>query len=123
MWPRRTNGNLWLGECGGLANKTAMQAPARAERIETLLRAAFAPTLLRIADDSARHAGHAGATAAGETHYSVLLVSAAFEGQGRVARHRAVNAVLREEFASGLHALALVLRTPAEQAAGPRIGA
>jgi BolA protein len=72
--------------------------------------------LLHVEDDSAKHAGHAGARAGGQTHYSVLLVSDAFRGQGRVDRHRAVNAVLADEFAGGLHALVLTLRTPEEQA-------
>lgn len=93
-----------------------MEPASRAARIEARLRAAFAPTELRIADDSARHAGHAGAAPGGETHYTVLLVSAAFHGQSRVARHRAVNAALAGEFDAGLHALALFLRTPEEQA-------
>ena len=88
--------------------------PARAERIATLLTSRFAPTLLRLADDSARHAGHAGATAEGETHYAVLLVSAAFRGQSRLARQRAVHDALSGEFASGLHALTLTLRAPEE---------
>jgi BolA family transcriptional regulator, general stress-responsive regulator len=92
---------------------TAMQS--RAHRLETILVRAFAPSLLRVVDDSAHHAGHAGARPGGETHYSVLLVSEAFRGQSRVARHRLVDA----EFAAGLHALALTLRTPEEQAGGP----
>ena len=93
-----------------------METASRATRIETVLRAAFAPDILAVTDDSARHAGHAGAHQDGQTHYTVLLVSAAFQGKGRVDRHRAVQAALAGEFASGLHALALVLRTPAEQA-------
>lgn len=88
----------------------------RATRITALLTARFAPAVLAVTDDSARHAGHAGAAPGGETHYSVLLVSAAFEGMPRVARSRAVHAALAEEFAGGLHALALTLRTPAEHA-------
>jgi BolA protein len=91
-----------------------------------LLRAAFAPAHLAIEDESARHAGHAGARAAdpdggGETHYRVAMVAAAFEGRSRVERQRAVHAALASEFASGLHALSLVLRTPAE--VGPEAGA
>jgi len=81
------------------------------------LRRALLPVVLTVTDDSARHAGHAGARAGGETHYSLLIVSEAFRGEGRIARHRMVNAAVAEEFASGLHALALVLRTPEEQAA------
>jgi BolA protein len=86
----------------------------RAERIEALLRQHFAPTLLAVRDDSHRHAGHAGARPEGETHYAVLMVSAAFAGQNRVARARAVHAVLDAEIAGGLHALALTLRSPEE---------
>ncbi len=91
---------------------------SRAARLEALLRQAFSPSLLRVADDSARHAGHAGAQPGGETHYNVLVVSAAFRGMNRVARSRAVHTVLAPEFAGGMHALSLVLRTPEEAAAG-----
>ena len=86
----------------------------RVARIETALREHLAPTILRIEDDSAKHAGHAGARAGGETHYSVLVVSERFSGLNRVARHRLVNAALGDEFASGLHALALTLKAPGE---------
>ena len=89
----------------------------RTDRIAAALTAGFAPSLLRIADDSARHAGHAGAAPGGQTHYTVLVVAEAFAGTSRVARSRAVHDVLAAEFAGGLHALALTLRTPAEQAA------
>ncbi|MBV8399219.1 MAG: BolA family transcriptional regulator [Acetobacteraceae bacterium] len=90
--------------------------PTRAERLEQALRRAFSPTLLAVADESARHIGHAGARPEGETHYSVALVSEAFRGQSRVARHRAVHDVVAQEFGQGLHALALTLRTPEEHA-------
>ncbi len=80
-----------------------------------MLTRSFAPALLRVVDDSARHAGHAGAQPGGETHYSVLLVAPAFRGMNRVARSRAVHAALAGEFSAGLHALALTLRTPEEQ--------
>jgi BolA protein len=89
----------------------------RGHRIETVLAAGFAPATIDVRDDSARHAGHAGAAPGGETHFSVLLVSEAFAGQTRVARSRAVHTALADEFATGLHALTLVLRTPAEHAA------
>ncbi len=89
----------------------------RAERLEAALRAAFAPSELRVVDDSARHAGHAGARPEGETHYSVLVVAEAFRGMNRVARSRAVHAALEQEFAGGMHALGLTLRTPEEAAA------
>ena len=91
--------------------------PDRAERMRALLSSALAPALLEVRDDSSLHAGHAGAAPGGETHYSVLVVSDRFDSQGRVARHRLVNAALAPEFAGGLHALALTLRTPGEHAA------
>ena len=72
-------------------------------------------------DDSARHAGHAGAQPGGETHFTVLVVAEAFRGMNRVARSRAVHAALAPEFAGGMHALSLVLRTP-EEAASPAVG-
>lgn len=86
----------------------------RATRMEAALRQAFAPAALEIIDDSAKHAGHAGARPGGETHYTVLMVSAHFAGMNRVARSRAVHEALAAEFADGLHALALTLRSPAE---------
>jgi BolA protein len=87
---------------------------SRAARLEAVLTQAFSPTLLRVVDDSAQHAGHAGAQPGGETHYSVLLVSTAFHGMNRVARSRAVHAALAAEFSAGMHALSLTLRTPEE---------
>ena len=94
----------------------------RADRIRATLTREFAPTVLEIEDDSARHAGHSGAHPDGQTHFNVLMASSAFEGVSSVARSRAVYSALRSEFgekeAGGLHALALTLRTPAEHAAG-----
>ena len=89
----------------------------RADRIRSSL-AILNPALVAVQDDSSKHAGHMGAQPGGETHYSVLVVAEAFAGLGRVARHRMVNAALEGEFAGGLHALSLVLRTPGEHGAG-----
>lgn len=107
-----------LGKSALRADMGRMTEPissSRAERLTAALTEAFAPTLLRIEDDSAHHAGHMGAAAGGQTHYSVLLVSEAFRGVNRVARSRAVHEALAAEFAGGMHALALRLRTPEEQ--------
>ena len=90
------------------------ETQTRAARLEAVLIAAFSPTLLRVEDDSARHAGHAGAREGGQTHFNVVMVSEAFQGINRVARSRAVHAVLEAEFAGGMHALSLTLRTPEE---------
>jgi BolA family transcriptional regulator, general stress-responsive regulator len=96
---------------------SAMQS--RAARLEAILTRAFSPTLLRVEDDSARHAGHAGARPGGETHYNILLVCEAFRGMARLARSRAVHAALAAEFADGMHALSLTLRAPEEMIAAP----
>lgn len=85
---------------------------SRQDRIRTALVQAFEPARIEVEDESARHAGHAGAAPGGETHYRVMLVSSRFAGMSRVARSRAVHEVLAAEFASGLHALSLDLRVP-----------
>jgi BolA protein len=87
---------------------------SRAGRIEAVLRARFAPVALAVEDESFRHAGHAGAAPGGETHFSVRMVAPDFAGLSRVARSRAVHAALADEFAGGLHALSLALRSPDE---------
>jgi BolA protein len=89
---------------------------ATADIIAQKLTVAFAPLELAVEDESARHAGHAGARPAGETHFSVRIVSAAFEGLNRVERHRRVHEILTAELSSQVHALALTALTPAEAA-------
>jgi BolA protein len=84
----------------------------RRERIEAALRTEFAPVTLHVNDDSAQHAGHAGASPSGETHYEVVMASENFIGLSRVARARAVHAALAAEFSTGLHALSLKLSAP-----------
>jgi stress-induced morphogen len=89
-----------------------------AASIRAKLTSAFAPQVLEIRDESARHAGHAGATrgdgSQGETHFHVRLVSASFEGVSRVERQRRIYAALREELAGPVHALSLEVLTPSE---------
>ncbi len=103
----------------GAGQKTEQMMTSRLDRIRATLEAGFAPLALQIEDESRRHAGHAGRNGLpdGETHYRVSMVSAAFTGQSRLARQRAVNEALKPEFETGLHALSLALRTP-EEAAG-----
>ena len=84
------------------------------QRIIARLTAALDPVLLDIVDESHLHAGHAGAREGGGTHYRVRVVSAQFERQSRVERHRLVYGLLTAEFADGLHALALVAKAPGE---------
>jgi BolA protein len=73
------------------------------------LEAAFAPETLEIIDESERHRGHGGWREGGETHFRVRMTSAAFDGMGRVERHRAVNRAVAEELAERVHALTLEL--------------
>lgn len=85
-------------------------------RIEARLKEAFAPESLVIADESHLHKGHAGHRPEGETHFRVSIVSEAFSGRSRIERHRMVNAVLAEELAGRVHALALEASAPGEPA-------
>lgn len=83
-------------------------------RIEEKLTRALEPQVLEIEDESHRHVGHAGHRPGGETHFRVAVVSAAFRGQGRVARQRRIYQLLAEEMAERVHALSLVTLTPEE---------
>jgi BolA family transcriptional regulator, general stress-responsive regulator len=84
------------------------------ERIVAKLEAGLAPVSLDVVDESHLHAGHGGARAGGETHYRVTVASARFSGKGRIERHRMIYALLADEIADGVHALALHAKTPEE---------
>jgi len=86
-----------------------------ANLIQAKLKAELAPSALEIVDDSARHAGHAGAgDGAGETHFNIAVTSTVFAGLNRVARQRLVYRLLADELAGPVHALSLVTRAPGE---------
>ncbi|HTI67239.1 MAG TPA: BolA family protein [Caulobacteraceae bacterium] len=87
---------------------------AVAELIRRNLEKAFSPHRLEVVDDSDRHAGHAGASASGESHFNVVVVSEVFVGLSRVERQRRVNAALKEAFDGGLHALSIKALAPGE---------
>jgi BolA protein len=89
-----------------------MRMASVAQKIRTLLETEFAPTRLEVIDDSAKHAGHSGAREGGESHFTVKIESAHFEGLSRVARHRAVYSMLQPLFDQGLHALAIEAEAP-----------
>ena len=92
-----------------------MNLEKTAEIMRRKLTDAFTPILLEIVDESAKHAGHAGARPGGETHFRVKIISAAFAGMSKVARHRAVYAALADQMQKGgIHALALETKTPSE---------
>ncbi|HLJ21258.1 MAG TPA: BolA family protein [Stellaceae bacterium] len=76
--------------------------------------AALNPDRLEIADESHRHAGHAGSRPGGETHFRVEIVAAAFKGKSRLDRQRLVYAALKDEMSQQIHALSLVTRAPGE---------
>ncbi len=75
---------------------------------------ALAPERLELVDESAKHAGHAGARPGGNTHWRLTIVSAAFTGKSTVARHRLVYAALGDLMQNPIHALAIVARAPGE---------
>jgi len=83
-----------------------------AQDIERKLNEAFAPTSLKVIDESHLHAGHVGARPEGETHFRVELVSDAFADCSRVDRQRLVYDILREELAGPVHALSVQASPP-----------
>jgi len=85
-----------------------------ADAVRSKLEAAFQPSRLDLKDDSARHAGHPGARPGGETHFKVVIESAAFKGVPRVQRQRMVYRTLAEELAGPVHALSVQALAPQE---------
>lgn len=86
---------------------------AVADRMQEKLTAAFAPTALKIVDDSDKHKGHAGARPGGESHFTVVIESQAFAGKSRVERQRMINKALADELAGLVHALSIQASSPA----------
>jgi BolA family transcriptional regulator, general stress-responsive regulator len=84
------------------------------EKIEQILHQILAATVVEVEDESALHAGHAGA-ASGGGHYRVTVVSPLFEGKNRVQRHRMVYDALAVEMQQAIHALALTTLAPSQQ--------
>ena len=81
--------------------------------------AALEPTSLDLVDESAQHAGHAGARPGGETHWRLVIVSPRFAGTPTVARHRMVYRALGELMQNPIHALAITARSPEETKGTP----
>lgn len=84
------------------------------DRMHRKLTDGLSPTRLDIEDQSNRHIGHAGAHPEGETHFHITIVSEAFAGKSRVERQRIVYALLKDEMAERVHALALTTLAPQE---------
>ena len=91
----------------------ASSGPVAREMIERLT-AALAPTRLDLEDQSARHIGHAGHDGRGESHFALVIESAAFAGLGRVARQRMIYAALGELMHERVHALTIRALAPGE---------
>lgn len=87
-------------------------AHSLSDQIEARLRDGLAPQQLTLRDDSAQHAGHAGAREG--AHFHVAVVSDRFTGLARVARHRLVYHLLSDLMQRGIHALAIDARAPGE---------
>ncbi len=86
----------------------------RVEKIHALLQAALAPQHLDIQDDSAAHAGHAGALQSGGGHFSVWIVADAFTDKSLVQRHQLVYRALGDLMKTDIHALMIKAQTPLE---------
>ena len=89
-----------------------------ADIITEKLTGAFAPTSLRVEDESHQHEGHAGHRPGGQTHFRVYIVSDAFRGKSRIERHRMINTALTDELQGGVHALAIHAKSPEEETRG-----
>ena len=85
-----------------------------AEEIAELLSAAFAPSRLEVINDSASHRGHAGHDGTDESHFTVVIESAAFAGVSRIERQRRVNRALGDIPGQRVHALAIRASAPGE---------
>ena len=90
-------------------------------RIAALIRqrliAALAPSHLALVDQSAQHAGHAGARPEGESHFRLTIVSEAFAGRSRIDRQRLVFAALGDLMQTDIHALSITALTADEATA------
>lgn len=93
-----------------------MSATGTMDEIDRRLRAALDPLDVALVDDSAKHAGHAGA-ASGGGHFNLRIVAGRFAGLSRVARHRLVYDSISDLMRNAIHALAIEALTPDEAAA------
>jgi BolA protein len=75
---------------------------------------ALSPSRLELLDESAKHAGHAGAAPGGNTHWKLTIVSAAFAGKSTIARHRMIYDALGKLMQDPIHALSISAKSPAE---------
>ena len=72
------------------------------------------PTRIELIDDSEKHRGHGGYNPAGESHFTLTIESAAFEGKSRVERQRMVHSALGDLVGERVHALSIRAKAPGE---------
>jgi len=70
----------------------------------------LSPTDLKVINESSQHAGHAGDDGSGESHWRVVIAVPSFQGQSRLARHRAIHAALGQDILQRIHALAIEIK-------------
>ncbi|MFZ6847279.1 BolA family protein [Undibacterium sp. RuRC25W] len=85
----------------------------RLDQLQSRLTATLSPVVCELHDDSAAHAGHAGA-ASGGGHYNLKIISHQFEGLNRISRHRLVYDAIGDMMHTEVHALAIVALAPSE---------
>ena len=85
---------------------------SRVAQLRSAIERELTPLTLEIIDDSAAHAGHAGAREGG--HFRVIVVAAAFSGRPQLERHRLVYAAVAPLIGQGVHALSIIARSPEE---------
>jgi BolA protein len=85
----------------------------RTKQLEHAINSFFGQCQCQIQDDSAAHAGHAGA-ASGASHFTLTLISDKFEGLNRVSRHRLVYDAVGEMMHTDIHALVIHALAPSE---------
>ncbi|MBC3860847.1 BolA family transcriptional regulator [Undibacterium jejuense] len=86
---------------------------SRFDQLKNRLTNALQPVVCELQDDSAAHAGHAGA-ASGGSHYNLKIISHQFEGLNRISRHRLVYDAIGDMMHTDVHALAIVALAPSE---------
>jgi BolA protein len=75
------------------------------QRIEERLKNNLNPSFLEVKNNSHLHSGHMGDNGTGETHFAIKIAAEELEDLNAVNAHRKINALLKDEFGLGLHAL------------------
>ena len=79
------------------------------------LDSALSPSRIELVDDSEEHRGHGGYNPAGESHFTLRIVSPAFAGKSRVERQRMIYAALGDLMRERVHALSIRASAPGEK--------